>query len=310
MRKLYCFVLLFLVVFTKLRSATCTASTGLYSSTTTWSCGHVPTNGDVVWIPSGVTVTVDITTALLSNTNFYVSGTLSFNNACKIKLDCNSSITLWLGGKLTDGNGGSKVEYCGNPNAWQGPTALNGPTSIGTTPTPIELIAFRAYFHEAEQKVELNWSTATETNNDYYTIESGTDGINFRSLDYVDGADNSTSQIDYTYFDAKYDRKYEGPMYYRLKQTDFNGDFTYSPVEMVNITNKPYVFFPNPSADGNFTLQIDNAEIALFNHCGQELFNRKVSFKTSFHLDETGFYLLRINTGEKVYNVGVINSNR
>ncbi len=96
-------------------------------------------------------------------------------------------------------------------------------TALSTTPLPVELISF-----EGEQLVGQNhlyWSTASEINNDYFTLERSADGITFTEIDRKDGAGTTSQVHSYESFDYY---PLEGTNYYRLKQTDFNGAFTYS----------------------------------------------------------------------------------
>ena len=90
---------------------------------------------------------------------------------------------------------------------------------------PVEIINFNAT--SDNDHIDLTWSTASENNNDYFTIEKSNDGINFESLANIDGAGNSNTLINYSYIDKN---PFEGLNYYRLKQTDFNGNFIYSNV--------------------------------------------------------------------------------
>lgn len=90
-------------------------------------------------------------------------------------------------------------------------------------PLPVELVEFSGTA-EADYN-HLKWITASETNNDYFTIERSTDGMTFVELGRVDGAGNSTQLLNYYFNDMN---PAEGTNYYRLKQTDFNGQFTYS----------------------------------------------------------------------------------
>lgn len=96
-------------------------------------------------------------------------------------------------------------------------------TALSTTPLPVELISF-----EGEQLVGQNhlfWATASEMNNDYFTLERSADGITFYEIDRQDGAGTTSQMHNYESFD---NYPLEGINYYRLKQTDFNGAFTYS----------------------------------------------------------------------------------
>jgi hypothetical protein len=113
------------------------------------------------------------------------------------------------------------------------------------SPLPIELLNFTAT--PLEDKVRLNWTTSTETNNDHFTIEHSPDAINFSSIAIVKGAGNSTSIKNYMDFDL---HPYSGINYYRLKQTDFNGAYSYSEIISVMMT-MPFneYIFPNPATN-------------------------------------------------------------
>jgi len=110
---------------------------------------------------------------------------------------------------------------------------------------PITLISFEART-TTDNLVEVAWTTAQEVNNSFYTIERSNDGINFEVLGYKDGAGNSATIIDYSFIDQK---PYDGVSYYRLKQTDFNGEFEYSQLSRVYVDinkNVKYRVVPNP----------------------------------------------------------------
>lgn len=87
-----------------------------------------------------------------------------------------------------------------------------------TTPLPIDLIYFRA--QNEDKSVDLFWETATETNNDFFTIERSLDGINFESIANIKGAENSSIALTYQFTDTN---PLSGTSYYRLKQTDYDG---------------------------------------------------------------------------------------
>jgi len=94
---------------------------------------------------------------------------------------------------------------------------------------PIELTHFGVeYFNNY---VFINWTTASEENNDYFTIEKSKDMNTWEIVDIIPGAGNSNTTIEYNCCDYK---PYIGDSYYRLKQTDYNGEFSYSEVRHVN----------------------------------------------------------------------------
>jgi len=98
--------------------------------------------------------------------------------------------------------------------------------------------------------VRCEWSTASEINNDYFTIERSTEGIHFDSLLSVKGAGNSTTRL---FYSADDDHPLNGNSYYRLKQTNYDGSFSYSDAVFVyrNSTHDAYTIFPNPSDGEN-----------------------------------------------------------
>lgn len=109
---------------------------------------------------------------------------------------------------------------------------------------PIELVNFEGQFRN--NKMLLNWKTASETNNDYFTIERSNDGINYETLGTIDGAGNSSIAISYNFID---ERPVVGLNYYRLRQTDYDGNFElYDPIEvLVTDDNLELLIYPNPS---------------------------------------------------------------
>lgn len=85
---------------------------------------------------------------------------------------------------------------------------------------PIELLHFDAQRIE-EKKSQINWSTASEENNDYFSIERSEDGIIFETVGKVQGAENSISRINYQFTDEN--TPTDKTVYYRLRQTDKDG---------------------------------------------------------------------------------------
>ena len=107
----------------------------------------------------------------------------------------------------------------------------------GGVALPVTLYTFEAKPYNKD--VMVTWKTASEYNNDYFTVERSEDGVNFKKLGDVKGAGNSAHTISYFLLDSEYSK---GINYYRLKQTDFNGDFTFSKIVAVDMTvNTPKV---------------------------------------------------------------------
>jgi hypothetical protein len=142
---------------------------------------------------------------------------------------------------------------------------------------PIQLISFTA--KPDNGKVLLDWQTASETNNDYFTIEKSSDAILFEEVLRVNGAGNSSTQSDYTAIDHYPNSEVS---YYRLKQTDFDGQHTYSRIVMIrNDTKNRLQLFPNPANAGtSIYLSILNTEeeeeikFSLYSLLGKEQFSQ------------------------------------
>jgi hypothetical protein len=96
---------------------------------------------------------------------------------------------------------------------------------------PIELYSLNASV--IDNSVKLNWVTLSETNNDFFTIERSQDGSKFETVGIITGAGNSNNLNDYEFLDLNpFDINY-----YRLKQTDFDGNFSYSKIIVVRINS-------------------------------------------------------------------------
>lgn len=91
---------------------------------------------------------------------------------------------------------------------------------------PIELVSFTAT--ATNNGFDFNWVTASEVENDYFTLEYSINGVDFNEIDYVHGAGTTSETSEYEY------RWNEAPefdvVYFRLKQTDYNGEYSYSDV--------------------------------------------------------------------------------
>lgn len=121
-----------------------------------------------------------------------------------------------------------------------------------SNPLPIELIRFAG--NCADGQVEVTWTTASETNNDFFTVQRSIDGVTFEDVVIVDGAGNSSTIINYSAIDYN---PYGGTSYYRLKQTDFDGASKYSDVVAVSCGNAATDFnLVNAYDQGNGTMAV------------------------------------------------------
>jgi len=148
-------------------------------------------------------------------------------------------------------------------------------------PLPIMLLSFTA--KPVNNKVQLQWITESETNNDFFTIDKTIDGFDFSFLTKQKGAGFSTVKLTYNAID---DNPFEGTSFYRLKQTDFDGKFTYSNLVPVtfNFTTEPAInAYPNP-ARSNKELNVDLSDfktgqsilLILLDIYGNEIYSKVV----------------------------------
>ncbi|MEM9326010.1 MAG: DUF2341 domain-containing protein, partial [Bacteroidota bacterium] len=144
------------------------------------------------------------------------------------------------------------------------------PFSVGSTITtlPIDLIFFDA--ERAGDEVVVKWATASEIDNDFFTIERGSDGKTFDPIATVSGQGNSNERVDYSHNDNRPD---PGFNYYRLKQTDFDGSYTYSNVVLVQdgIARTPELsIYPNANDGLDFYWSLNgmvpNSQVILTLH--------------------------------------------
>ncbi|GAB4383765.1 MAG: hypothetical protein Kow0075_15900 [Salibacteraceae bacterium] len=152
-----------------------------------------------------------------------------------------------------------------------GPGISTSTHSCSSSTLPVEWVSFRAYVDG--NRVAIEWVTASEINNDYFTVERSRDGMQWETVAQVDGAGYSLDVLSYRTFD---NNPYRGTSYYRLKQTDFDGKFEYGEIAEVSVetggTTTVFVY-PNP-VDERLTIEGQEAELqqfSMFNLLGREV---------------------------------------
>ncbi|MBL0340994.1 MAG: T9SS type A sorting domain-containing protein [Bacteroidetes bacterium] len=186
--------------------------------------------------------------------------------------------------------------------------------AAGSSPLPIELVSFEV--KKAGSTAAIMWQTASEINNDYFTVERSDDGVNFELLLKVDGAGNSTSVRSYSAIDQS---PLKGINYYRLKQTDFDGKFTYSEIKSIYFgKGQTFSVYPNPVAsNSDFTISVpDKAEysISIIELTGKIIYSEKNSagdkneiiVRVNNLAISAGIYQLVVRSANEQYNQKLI----
>lgn len=211
---------------------------------------------------------------LTTSTNQYTSAT-DCATATPESMNCNSlQVTIY-------GPGISSATY---------------PCSFSTL--PITLVDFSARYHR--DLVMLHWATVAEKNNTLFTLERSSDGSIWSVIDERTGAGNSDVLRQYDAEDPDFNA---GLNYYRLKQTDNDGSFSYSEIRVVNTLTQfsGFQVFPNPFSD-SFTLSSDpdlTGNYTVMNSLGQEVSSGSFMGKTTVDLQAqpASIYFIKIKSG-------------
>lgn len=179
-----------------------------------------------------------------------VSVTLTWNTtSCGVTNLSDLRVARWNGSMWKDhGNGGTSGNtVTGSIVSSSAITSFSPFTLSSSTtenPLPVNLVHFSAA--PKDDRVEIEWTTVSETNNDFFTVEVSEDAVEFEEVTKVSGAGNSNVTLNYVSYD---NRPHAGVSYYRLKQTDYDGKVMYSGirvVEMSNLWQNEIVVSPNP----------------------------------------------------------------
>lgn len=223
---------------------------------------------EATYFPSGSSVSYDHAALaeeieLITDCEYWTLDRVAGTAAVQVELSWNSAVICDIPADL------DSVAVCrwdGTEWDFHGQSTRSGDVSSGTvtseevissfspfaiglgepvSPLPIELLTFQAS-PEAD-KVLLEWATAAEVNNDFFTIERSSDGELWQELLFHQGSGNTSSRTEYEMVD---DQPLQGISYYRLKQTDFDGSFEYFPMVAVEMPSmgdsQELILFPNP----------------------------------------------------------------
>lgn len=242
---------------------------------------HTVTNESNIQINNGGTITV-------ADGGYFEVNNVNMNNGSSLVVESGGTLEAGSidnkGGIIT--NGGTIItDDC---------TGING--TCVNEPLPIELISFTA--NPQGKSVLLSWATASELNNDYFTVEKSRNGKEFEVLTKVDGNGTTHVRTDYQYFDQNL---FLGLSYYRLRQTDYDGTSeTFPAVSVLFTASDQFSVFPNPIKDQTLGIKISGRqkneilELNMFNLQG------RLILKQQFVADALGYLDTTIDVGQQL----------
>ncbi|MCH2022804.1 MAG: T9SS type A sorting domain-containing protein [Saprospiraceae bacterium] len=175
---------------------------------------------------------------------------------------------------------------------------------------PINNLDFDAKKHG--QSVLLEWSSNTDMNNDYFTIERSTEAMDWVKVDTVHAKRNNSPNNSYSFIDQS---PFRSGTYYRIKQTDIDGLSTVTAIKYVSAISKKYNFsvFPNPS-QGKFDLSLSEdhnfEHFKIIDRLGKMVLQGSLDHTSRHEIDLTllnkGVYILTISGQETVISQRIL----
>ena len=164
-------------------------------------------------------------------------------------------------------------------------------TQTACFPLPVELLSFNAECDN--RKVILNWVTASEQNSSYFNIERSVDAVNYFSVRTVTAAGNSSILLRYSFTDTD-------PLslgYYRLGETDFNGQTEIFPPIAVPCSQNTIEIYPDIN-DGLFTIRSDKKiHVSINNAIGESIYSAELNpgiQHIDIHAQPGGIYFVNV----------------
>ncbi|WP_054410841.1 T9SS type A sorting domain-containing protein [Hymenobacter sp. DG25A] len=138
----------------------------------------------------------------------------------------------------------------GNTAAGNCPTSASIIITVNGVILPVEFASFTAIW--VGKAPQLNWATASEKSSASFVVERSMDGLTFAAIGQRAGAGNTTTRTEYQFSDVSLSTSMAGTVYYRLRQVNTDGTFSYSAIKTLQVATSRINFkasvYPNPSA--------------------------------------------------------------
>ncbi|HXA01117.1 MAG TPA: T9SS type A sorting domain-containing protein [Cytophagaceae bacterium] len=289
----------------------------------TWSMGSMPATGDVVDIPTDITVQITTNVYNMPSTQpvitIMVAGTMLFTSTGQLNIAAGSVIYVIGSGLIpSTGCNCNQLNIGGGPAEWKGKDASIGGGSCLPSPcTPLSAKILSFSGSSESGKVNLTWNTVQEENMDRYEVEKSTDALNFKSIGFVPAAGNNVNHYSFVDFSP------ESINYYRLKEIEKNNYVTYSTIVAVkneNIFSLSLGIYPNPAHTGDhINVHFAHTDVqkevllVLEDIMGKKYFSKVVTLETdsNFVIEDTeslkpGIYTVVASYNNKSYSGKVL----
>ncbi|ALO17307.1 Extracellular ribonuclease precursor [Salinivirga cyanobacteriivorans] len=183
---------------------------------------------------------------------------------------------------------------------------------LGSTDNPLPVTWKSVSAVVKDKCIDINWTTATETNNDYFSIEHSIDNDSFQQIGRVEGAGNASVL---NYYSFRHNSPVSGENYYRIKQVDFNGNFDYSKIvsakwEGLSISRLNIEFVHWSTDEQKALIQSvpgSTIDIVIYNLAGKKVYKESVKTTSAYYMHsiektylQDGIYIMRVRSGENV----------
>ena len=237
-----------------------------------------------------------------TNYNIQIGAT---SNVGLVTETCNSSASGTAMVNLMSGQSITITIYYWRSDGSGGNLDFNNIVISGSV-LPVEFLKF--YAKTSGKTSIISFSTASETNNDYFTIERSGDGSDFDAIGEIDGAGNSSEERHYEFTDRI---PLPGFNYYRIKQTDFDEKYSYSEIRSVRHYGAGKIVVSPRNTDGRLDIrtEMDSYEVAIYSSAGQEVSRfSAMSGHQSVDIEslQAGIYFVKVVSGATSETVKIV----